>query len=124
MFAQYSQVGADHGYSASGATSLHNFLCLVTMCDPDVGEGSYNPLMVESVCLLIPAYSLCKCICGQSLPTDLGCAPMQEDQWAPARFRRKQEALVKCSVLESCVSQTAPNLKAFYVFCPSTYDLC
>lgn len=49
-----------------------------------------------------------------------GCVPMQEGQWAPAHFRRKQEVLAKCSVLESCVSQTPPNLKA--IFCAFSFN--
>lgn len=70
--------------------SLHNFLCLVTQCAFQTpGEESYNPFMVESVCLVIALYSLCECICGQFLPTDLGCVSVQEEQWAPAHFRRQ-----------------------------------
>lgn len=121
MFAQYSQVGVDHGYSASGAIYLHNFLCLVAMCHSDFGEEFYNPFIMESVCLLIPMHSLCECVWGQSVPTDPGCVPMQEDQWAPAHFRREPEALAKCSVLESCVSQTTPHLKA--IFCALPFNI-
>lgn len=93
MFVQYSQVGVDHGYSASGGIYLHNFLCLVTMCDPDTGEESCNPFLVECVCLLILMYSSCGCICGQSLPTDPGCVPMQEDLNGPCSFQEEARGL-------------------------------
>lgn len=119
MFAQYSQVGVDHVYSASRAIYLHNFLCLVTICDPDIGWESHNPFMVECVCLLIPMYSLCECIRGQSLPTDPGCVPMQEDLNGPCPFQEEARGLGQ--MLESCVSQPAPNLKA--IFCALPFNI-
>lgn len=89
--------------TASGAIYLHNFLCLVTKCHPDTGEESCNPFLLECVCLLIPMYQVCVNVFVASLcPLTQVVSPCRRTWMAPAHFRVKQEALSKCSVLESC----------------------